>query len=40
MPLLSPNPASEEDWVHISMDQNAALISSRLAAVSARAARA
>ncbi len=36
MPLLSPNPASEEDWVRISMDQNASLISSRLAADIAR----
>jgi outer membrane protein len=32
MPLLAPNPASEEDWVRISMEQNASLISSRLAA--------
>jgi len=36
MPLLSPTPASEEDWVRISMDQNASLISSRLAADIAR----
>jgi outer membrane protein len=36
MPLLVPNPASEEDWVRISMDQNATLISSRLAADIAR----
>ncbi len=32
MPLLAPDPASAEDWVRISMEQNAALISSRLAA--------
>jgi outer membrane protein len=32
MPLLSPTPASEEDWVRIAMEQNATLISSRLAA--------
>src|SRR6185369_5313747 len=36
MPLLSPNPAQEEDWVRISMEQNASLISSRLAADIAR----
>ncbi len=29
MPLLAPDPASAEDWVRISMEQNAALISSR-----------
>lgn len=32
MPLLAPDPASAEDWVRLSMDQNASLISSRLAA--------
>jgi outer membrane protein len=36
MPLRSPDPASEEDWVRISMDQNASLTSSRLAADIAR----
>jgi outer membrane protein len=36
MPLLSPAPADEEDWVRVSMEQNAALISSRLAADIAR----
>jgi outer membrane protein len=36
MPLQSPNPASEDDWVRISMDQNASLTSSRLAADIAR----
>jgi outer membrane protein len=36
MPLLSPSPASEDEWVRISMDQNASLISSRLAADIAR----
>ena len=36
MPLVSPNPASEDEWVRISMEQNAALISSRLAADIAR----
>jgi outer membrane protein len=36
MPLLTPDPASEEDWVRVSMDQNVALISSRLAADIAR----
>jgi outer membrane protein len=36
MPLQSPLPASEEDWVHVSMEQNASLISSRLAADIAR----
>jgi outer membrane protein len=38
MPLLVPNPASEDDWVRTSMDQNATLISSRLAADIAREA--
>jgi outer membrane protein len=36
MPLLTPAPASEEDWVKLSMDQNASLVSSRLAADIAR----
>jgi outer membrane protein len=36
MPLLSPDPASEEDWVRVSMEQNATLISSRIAADIAR----
>ena len=36
MPLLAPEPASEEDWVRISMEQNSALTSSRLAADIAR----
>lgn len=36
MPLVSPTPASEDEWVRISMEQNAALISSRLAADIAR----
>jgi outer membrane protein len=36
MPLLTPDPATEEDWVRASMEQNATLISSRLAADIAR----
>jgi outer membrane protein len=36
MPLLTPAPASEDDWVKISMDQNTSLLSSRLAADIAR----
>lgn len=32
MPLLTPQPASEDDWVHTAMDQNAALTASRLGA--------
>ncbi|MEO7774952.1 MAG: TolC family outer membrane protein [Steroidobacteraceae bacterium] len=36
MPLLTPAPASEDEWVKISMDQNAALTSSRLGADIAR----
>jgi outer membrane protein len=36
MPLISPDPARVEDWVRISMEQNAALTSSRLAADIAR----
>ena len=36
MPLLTPAPANEDDWVKISMDQNASLLASRLAADIAR----
>jgi outer membrane protein len=36
MPLLSPEPASEERWVNTSLEQNPSLISSRLAADVAR----
>jgi outer membrane protein len=36
MPLMAPNPVSEDDWVRTAMEQNAALISSRLAADIAR----
>ncbi len=36
MPLASPQPSNEEDWVKTSMDQNAALTASRLAADIAR----
>lgn len=36
MPLQSPNPSSEEAWVRAAMEQNSALISSRLAADIAR----
>lgn len=36
MPLLTPDPASVEDWVRVSMEHNAALTSSRLAADIAR----
>jgi outer membrane protein len=36
MPLQAPNPTSEDEWVHAAMEQNAALISSRLAADIAR----
>ncbi len=32
MPLAAPNPASADDWVKLAMEQNASLISSRLAA--------
>lgn len=32
MPLAGPDPANEEDWVRLAMEQNANLISSRLAA--------
>jgi outer membrane protein len=31
MPLLSPDPASEDSWVSTALDQNASLIASRLA---------
>jgi outer membrane protein len=36
MPLLSPDPASEDAWVKQSLDQNASLMASRLAAEIAR----
>lgn len=36
MPLQAPNPTSEDEWVRAAMEQNAALISSRLAADIAR----
>jgi outer membrane protein len=36
MPLLTPSPANEEDWVKLSLDQNATLTGSRLAADIAR----
>jgi outer membrane protein len=36
MPLQSPTPAAEDDWVRTAMEQNSALISSRLAADIAR----
>jgi outer membrane protein len=36
MPLNSPQPADEEKWVQVSLDQNVSLISSRLAADIAR----
>ncbi len=36
MPLNMPKPADENQWVNISMDQNASLLSSRLAADIAR----
>lgn len=36
MPLQPPNPTAEDDWVRAAMEQNAALISSRLAADIAR----
>jgi outer membrane protein len=36
MPLLSPDPASEDQWVTIAMEQNASLIASRLASEIAR----
>ncbi len=37
MPLSGPNPENAEDWVKLAMDQNARLISSRLAADITRA---
>jgi outer membrane protein len=37
MPLKGPDPESPEDWVKLAMDQNARLISSRLAADISRA---
>ena len=37
MPLESPDPANPEDWVKLAMEQNASLISSRLAADITRA---
>jgi outer membrane protein len=36
MPLLTPDPASEDQWVSVAMDQNASLIASRLSAEIAR----
>lgn len=36
LPLRSPEPATEDEWVRISMEQNLALVSSRLAADIAR----
>lgn len=36
LPLKSPEPASEDDWVQVAMEQNLALVSSRLAAEIAR----
>ena len=36
MPLIAPNPASEDQWVHAALDQNLTLNSSRLAADIAR----
>lgn len=36
MPLRAPDPTTAEDWVRLSMDQNASLLSSRLAADIAR----
>ncbi|HEV7632054.1 MAG TPA: TolC family outer membrane protein, partial [Steroidobacteraceae bacterium] len=36
MPLLTPSPASEDDWVKTSMENNASLLSSRLSADIAR----
>lgn len=37
MPLKSPDPANPDDWVKLAMEQNASLISSRLAADVTRA---
>jgi len=36
LPLKNPSPASEDDWVRVAMEQNLALVSSRLAANIAR----
>ena len=36
LPLKNPEPANEDDWVRVAMDQNLALVSSRLAADIAR----
>lgn len=36
LPLKSPEPANQDDWVQVAMEQNLALISSRLAADIAR----
>lgn len=36
MPLLTPTPASEDEWVSTAMEQNASLIASRMAADIAR----
>ena len=36
MPLNNPQPASEDEWVRVSLDQNLTLVSSRLAAEVAR----
>lgn len=36
MPLASPAPADEQEWVNLAMDQNTQLLSSRLAAETAR----
>lgn len=36
LPLKSPAPANEDDWVRVAMDQNLALVSSRLSADIAR----
>ncbi len=36
MPLLTPDPATADDWVKVAMEQNPALVSSRLAADIAR----
>lgn len=36
MPLLSPQPASEDDWVTTAMEQNASLVASRMASEIAR----
>lgn len=36
MPLMSPDPASQDDWVNLALDQNANLVSQSLAADIAR----